>query len=195
MTLFFWWRMLLGTVLITLRSVRGVSMMVSSGRMMSLIRSSGRCTIVPLTIQRFHRPLHPRPAKSKQSWNSLSYITNIIKKTLELIAHPFPHYCILLFPILANKDPTVSHWRFLSLHKSTWVVTNRIAILGIMCAMVRSWCAWRNAAIGLFLCNVVCNHLVNGKWWTQIPSISWRPQNFTYHICREWKLSFMINIG
>jgi len=40
-------------------------------------------------------------------------------------------------------------------------------------------CIW--CVVGFFFfCYQVCNHVVNGKWWTQIILISCRPQIFTF---------------
>jgi hypothetical protein len=50
--------------------------------------------------------------------------------------------------------------------------------------MVRSWWPWQSAIIRLILCKEVWNWgCVNGKWWTQMISISCKPQIFTYIYC------------
>jgi hypothetical protein len=73
--------------------------------------------------------------------NPRTYCTPISPLPHTVVPYPCKQkpYCQpLAFPVLVQEH--------LGCYKSN-------SNLGVMCAMVRSWCAWRNAAIGLFLCN------------------------------------------
>lgn len=89
----------------------------------------------------------------------------------------------------ARKNLIVAHWYFSFLHKSTWVLVNEVAILGMMYAIVGY--IPKCAIIGFF--SVQWRVQPWGKWKT-VNSLDWLVvHNFTraYHICTFWKLGLL----
>jgi hypothetical protein len=109
-----------------------------------------------------------------------------------IIAHQFPHYCTMLFPLPAHKNLTVTHCCFLAfLQEGIWGSCKWKSNLGYDVCNGMVLCACWYAAIGFFLCNEVRNDGVNRKWWTQITSISCRPQSFAY-LYSFWRLEILV---
>jgi hypothetical protein len=79
---------------------------------------------------------------------------------------PNPHYHTLLFSIVTQK----TYWHtmtFLIFTQEHWF------LLGIMCPMVKSWCACQSVAIRFFSMQwgVQQKHVTNGKLWIEITLI------------------------
>jgi hypothetical protein len=79
-------------------------------------------------------------------------------------------YChTMLVPMFGHKNPSVTHWCFLSLHKSMWVLytwTSNLETLIIKCAMVGCCCLWCTAIIRTALNCATMGEMK--KWWNQI---------------------------
>lgn len=143
----------------------------------------------------------------KSTWGSCKsypctgnpYCWTLVNPSVGILLDPKTGYTVVSLTctkshVGSNKSCPFAHWYFSFLHKSTWVLVHEVAILGMMYAIVGSWCTYQRvcAVIGFF--SVQWRVQPWGKWKT-VNSLDWLVvgHNFlcAYHICTLWKLGLL----
>lgn len=102
----------------------------------------------------------------KSTWGSCKsypctgnpYCWTLVNPSVGILLDPKTGYTVVSLTctkshVGSNKSCPFAHWYFSFLHKSTWVLVHEVAILGMMYAIVGSWCTYQSVCSNrVFFC-------------------------------------------